>query len=302
MTVAMNDWAAAHALEHWQARVIRWMMFFSVLFHAGAILLGTVVSSLYPDARPLPVMEVELTEAPPATVLEEEPPPPAGMASPDLRNEAPPDRAVRKPSGGKPVAAADRWLAKLDSSLARVTDAPVVGKTAKTGGLPVRHWESGSARRAGDFPPEVAPERNLALGAHLEDLEGRIRRSGRPGVGIGEEREAAVMFGGAGSPSGEPLPAWIRDMIRRRVRGYLPELESAYSAAIRRNPQIKGKIVVRFRIGPSGKVQGADQTSSSFVDDAFVSNVLERVRSWTFDPIAGRTVEVLYPFVFIAPS
>ncbi len=298
----MTRCAGAHALEDWQTRVIRWAMLFSLLFHAGAILLGTAVSSLFPGAAPLTIVEVELTEAPPTALREDEPPPSAEAASRNLPNEAPVEQPMGKPSGRKPLPSADRWLAKLDSSLARVTDAPVVGKTGRTGGLPVRRWENAAARRPGDFPPEVAPDKSLALGTHLAELEDRVRRSGRPGVGMGEEREAAVMFGGTGDPDGEPIPSWIRDMIRRKVRGYLPELEAAYSAAIRRNPQIKGRLLVRFRIDSSGNVQGADPATSSFVDDAFVSSVLERVRHWTFDPIAGRTVEVLYPFVFIGPS
>jgi hypothetical protein len=37
-------------------------------------------------------------------------------------------------------------------------------------------------------------------------------------------------------------------------------------------------------------------------DAAFVTTVLEKVRQWSFDPIPGRSVEVLYPFVFVAPS
>ena len=28
----------------------------------------------------------------------------------------------------------------------------------------------------------------------------------------------------------------------------------------------------------------------------------DKVRRWTFEPLAGRTVEVLYPFVFVLPS
>lgn len=297
----MNGCAADYTLEHRQARVIRWTMLFSLLFHAGAILLGTAVSSLFPGARPLPVVEIELTDAPPASLLEEEPPAPSVKENLKPLSETTAERSMKKPSGGTPLSTADGWLAKLDSSLARVTDAPVVGKTVKTGGLPVRRWENGAAPRPGDFPPEVAPERNLALGAHLEDLENRIRRSGRPGVGIGEENEAAVMFGGAGSSSGDPLPAWIRDMIRRKVLGYLPELEEVYSAAYRRNPEIKGKLVVRFLVGPSGTVHRANPAESSFSDEALIASVLERIRRWTFDPTAGRTVDVLYPFVFVPP-
>jgi TonB family protein len=121
-------------------------------------------------------------------------------------------------------------------------------------------------------------------------------------VGSGSETEASMMFGGTGTSTNEQIPAWIRDMIRKKVRGYLPELEAAYTAAIRRNPALKGNLSVRFRIDPSGKVSRAVLVGSSLQDGAFNDAVLEKIRHWTFDPPAGRTVEVLYPFVFVAPS
>ncbi len=186
--------------------------------------------------------------------------------------------------------------------MANVPEAPVTRREGKAGGIPVRHWTNDGPARPGDFAPAVAPERTAALGKHLEELEARVRASGRPGVGFGKETEASMMFGGAGDTAGEPIPAWIREMIRKRVRDRLPELEGVYADAIRRNPDLGGKLLVRFRIDPSGKVQGAEPADGSFSDTAFVNVVLAKVRRWTFEPPAGRTVEVLYPFVFVAPS
>ena len=37
-------------------------------------------------------------------------------------------------------------------------------------------------------------------------------------------------------------------------------------------------------------------------DTVFVNAVLAKIRRWTFVLPAGHTVEVLYPFVFVAPS
>jgi TonB family protein len=86
------------------------------------------------------------------------------------------------------------------------------------------------------------------------------------------------------------------------VRDRLPELEGVYTDAIRRNGDLKGRLLVRFRINPSGKIEGAESVDEVFRDAAFVNAVLAKVRQWTFEPPAGRTVEVLYPFVFVAPS
>jgi TonB family protein len=186
--------------------------------------------------------------------------------------------------------------------MANVPEAPIARREGKAGGIPVRHWTNEGPARTGDFAPAVAPENSAAFGKHLGELEARVRGSGRPGVGFGKETEASMMFGGAGDTAGEPIPAWIRDMIRKRVRDRLPELEGVYTDAIRRNPDLRGKLFVRFRIDPSGKVQSAEPADGSFDDSAFVNAVLAKVRRWTFEPLAGRTVEVLYPFVFVLPS
>ncbi len=287
-------------LDRWQGRFVRWMTGLSLLFHAGLLLLSSAMSSYFPPRLPPPVVVVELTEPPLSTLPKEKPrpSPPVRMAPKERPLERPAPVPVRKTA---PPSAADRWLKKLDAALPDVPEAPVAKGLGKPGGIPVRQWENEAAPRPGDFAPAVAPE-NAALLRQIANLEGKVRRSGIAGIGTGEDIDASVMFGGVGSSRGEPIPDWIRDMIRRRVLGYLPELEQAYSAAYRRNPELKGKLVVRFRIGPSGKIEGADSAESSFRDSAFIASVLEKIRRWTFEATGGRTVEVLYPFVFIAPS
>lgn len=298
----MNSLSCIDAVERWQGRALRWTMGLSVLFHAVVILLGSSISALFPPPIIPPVVTVELTDAPLSTLPKEEPAPPP---SPPLATKSVVSRPVRHVPAFHPLpkpSRAERWLKKLDAGLARVPEkAPVSRKLGEPGGIPVRHWETSSAPSPGDFAPAVAPE-NKFLRRRISELEGRVRSGGIPGVGAGEEVEVSAMFGGSGSSETEPIPAWIRDMIRKRVQGYLPQLEALYSAAFRRDPALRGKLLVRFRIDPSGKVVLAESGGSSLRSDAFVETVLTKVRGWSFDSPGGRTVEVLYPFVFIAPS
>jgi len=298
----MNNFPAIEGLERFQERVIRRTMVLSVAAHAAVLFLASVISPLFPSMPiPAPVF-VELTDAP-MSELPEEPPAPLPQVASEVRTEsagAPAHVPLSPPPKKTPTAR--RWLEKLDAGIPKVPEAPIERKEGKTGGIPVRHWTSEGPAKPGDFAPAVAPERTAALGKHVEELEARVRRAGRPMVGSGKESEASMMFGGPGGASGEAIPAWVRDMIRMKVRGYLPELETAYSAAIRGNPKLKGKMVVRFRIDPSGKVPLAVSVESSLEDGAFIAVVLEKIRHWTFNPPAGQTVEVLYPFVFVAPS
>lgn len=124
------------------------------------------------------------------------------------------------------------------------------------------------------LPTAADPGANPPPGNLIEERENRMRAPGRRGAGVGIEAEASVMFGGTGQPGGEPIPSWIRDMIRRKVRERLPELETVYNEALRRNPDLKGTLLIRFRIDAAGKIA----------------------------PTGGRTVDVLYPLVFFVPS
>lgn len=297
MTTA-NGFFGVGTMERWQARVLRWMTGLSLLFHAGVFFLGSTVSSLYPSTTIPPVVTFELADAPPSTLPVEEPAPPPAVAR-EVPSSTPIRRAAARPPAPRP-SRTEEWLKKLDAGLARVPEAPVTAKAGKPG-IPVRRWETAAAPRPGDFAPAVAPE-NKALLRQISELEGKVRAGGIPGVGEGEEVEVTTMFGGTGAAGGDPIPPWIRDMIRNRVREHLPELELLYSAAFRRDPAIRGKLLVRFRIDPSGRVVLAEPGGSSLRGDAFIESVLTKVRGWTFDPTDGRMVEVLYPFVFIAPS
>gem|GEM_PF-1368126 len=287
-----------------QERIIRRMVILSFAVHIVVFVMGSALSPLFPTMRISPPVVVELTDFPMSELPEELPaplPPVASSTRPDSFRASSDGPASTRPAPKAPPAAR-RWLDKLDARMANVTEAPVTRREGETGGIPVRHWTNDGPVRPGDFAPAVAPEHPGIFRKHVEDLEGRVRTSGRPAVGFGKETEASMMFGGAGDSAGEPIPAWIREMIRKRVRDRLPELEGVYADAIRRNPDLGGKLLVRFRIDPSGKVQLAEPADGSFPDSAFVNIVLAKVRRWTFEPPAGRTVEVLYPFVFVAPS
>jgi outer membrane biosynthesis protein TonB len=277
------------------------MMALSVAVHAAAFFLGSAISPLFPTMRASPPVFVELTNEP-VSELPAEPPAPPVPAAPTGSAAV----STRAPAPSRPVPkenpAAQRWLKKLDAGIPKVAEAPIARGEGETGGIPVRHWTGEGPARPGDFAPAVAPERTAAFGKQLEELEARVRRSGRPGVGFGKETEGSVMFGGAGGSTGEPIPAWIREMIRKRVRDHLPELEGIYTEAIRRNPDLRGKLVVRFRIDPSGKILRAESAGEDLRDPAFVNSIIEKIRTWTFEPTGGRAVEILYPFLFVTPS
>ena len=300
----VHPYQTVEGLELDQARSVRRMMVLSVAVHAAALFLGLIISPLFPPMQASPPVFVELTDTTVSELPREAPAPPPRFAS-AVRAESS-AATPRAPVPSRPVPkedpAARRWLAKLDAGLPKVPEAPVSREEGKAGGIPVRHWTNEGPVKPGDFAPAVAPDRTAALGRQMAELEARVRKSGQPGVGFGKETEASMMFGGTDGAAGEPIPAWLREMIRKRVRDHLPELEGIYTDAIRRNPDLRGKLVVRFRIDPSGKIVRAESAGGDLRDPAFVNSIMEKIRSWTFESTGGRAVEVLYPFVFVTPS
>jgi len=300
----MNSCQDVEGLERDQARIARRMLALSVVSHAAVLFLGLILSPLFPPMQASPPVFVELTDAPmPVPPELASAPPPRVASAVQTKSTA---ASSREPVSSRPVPRADpaaqRWLAKLDAGLPKVPEAPVAREEGKADGIPVRQWINEGPARPGDFAPAVAPERSAAFGKQVEELEARVRRSGRPGVGFGKETEGSLMFGGTGGSTGEPIPAWIREMIRKRVRDHLPELEGIYTEALRRNPDLRGKLVVRFRIDPSGKILRAEPAGDDLRDPAFVNSIIEKIRAWSFEPTGGRAVEILYPFLFITPS
>jgi TonB family protein len=300
----MNNFQEIGGMSRRQERIIRRMMIFSFAVHIVVFVMGSALSPLFSTMRVSPPVIVELTDSPMSELPEELPPPPTPLAA-SARPEsfrASSDRPAPTRPAPKDPPAARRWRDKRDAGMANVPEAPVARREGKAGGIPVRRWSNEGPAKSGDFTPAVASEHPGNFRKQLEELEGRVRASGRPAVGVGKETEASMMFGGVGDTAGEPIPAWVRDMIRKRVRDRLPELEGIYANAIQQNGDLKGRMLVRFRINPSGKIEAAEAIEESFRDAAFVTAVLMKVRRWTFEPPAGRTVEVLYPFVFVAPS
>src|SRR3989337_2003232 len=291
----MSHFPAIEGLEQNQERMIRKMRALCVVVRAAAFLLGSALSPLFPTRQASPPVVVELTDAPMPELPEEPPGPPSRALTAGSPESASPSPRIVIAS--RPVVkenpAARRWLEKLDAGIRKFPDAPVIRKEGRAGGIPVRNWTNEGPAKPGDFAPSVTSERDAAARKQLADLEARVRLSGRPAVGAGSDTEASMMFGGVGTSASEQIPPWLRDMIRKKVLGYLPELEAAYSAAIRRNPTLQGKLIVRFRIDPNGKIQRADLVESSFQDGVFIATVLEKIRHWAFDPPAGHTVGVL---------
>jgi TonB family protein len=87
-----------------------------------------------------------------------------------------------------------------------------------------------------------------------------------------------------------------REQVRRVVRRNLGQVRFCYEQALTRDPDLEGRVSVRFVVQPSGAVMASTSEGSSIGNPAVEDCVVQAVRRWSFPSAPGLTV-VRYPFV-----
>lgn len=89
-----------------------------------------------------------------------------------------------------------------------------------------------------------------------------------------------------------------RDALARYVKARLKAIQNCYEKELKRNPSLKGKVVVRFSIMPSGRTGDIDIEENTLGNEAVGSCIRTVIRSWVFPFKPDDEVPVAYPFVF----
>lgn len=91
-----------------------------------------------------------------------------------------------------------------------------------------------------------------------------------------------------------------RPDIARVMRRNEARFKYCYERQLQANPNLQGKLTIRFRIAPNGQVAGVGIDSSTLEDSAVESCVSKVTRTLSFPaPRGGGVVEVSYPFIFV---
>jgi TonB family protein len=132
---------------------------------------------------------------------------------------------------------------------------------------------------------------------------------GRKGTGLGALGSGGNIIGGSGKlvvagVNGAPEPIVLgaidSDAIARAVAEHRDEIKYCYEKEINaENPDLAGRVSVRWVIGASGQVTSAGVASTSLRNAAVESCVVAVIKRIAFPPVKGGGVaEVTYPFVF----
>jgi len=106
------------------------------------------------------------------------------------------------------------------------------------------------------------------------------------------------------APSAPERMVWSvdRDGIQGAVREAVPDIRECYAAWLRDNPELTGKVTVRFVIearDERGEVTSAALVSSDMAHPLMEGCVLNVMRGLAFDAPPDGRVEVNYPFVLL---
>jgi len=129
-------------------------------------------------------------------------------------------------------------------------------------------------------------------------LRGGADISGANTGNVSERRVTAVVKKEAPAVDGS-LDAGL---IAREVRARMGAVKACYERALKRNPNLSGKIALHWTITPSGTVQGVETENDSLGDPEVANCIKQLVMRWRFPAPSGGSVEVSIPFVFQASN
>lgn len=121
------------------------------------------------------------------------------------------------------------------------------------------------------------------------------------GVGFARvESSVAGLTEEARSVSSGPGPSRTDEEIQIVFDKYKATLYRIYNTELRKNPTLRGKIILRITIESGGEVSACTVQSNDLASPELVAQILERVKKFNFGPkeMVSRTT-ILYPIDFL---
>lgn len=135
---------------------------------------------------------------------------------------------------------------------------------------------------------------------------GGLGTAGKGGGGTGYKGSGALSLGNIGNAEVGVLEEETevdggldKEAIARVIRSQLGQIRYCYERQLSANPDLYGKIMIKFTIGSAGSVV-AQAIGNTSLNNAMVEGcILRRVAGWQFPtPKGGTNVLVTYPFLF----
>jgi TonB family protein len=129
---------------------------------------------------------------------------------------------------------------------------------------------------------------------------GDVGTAGGGNVSLGNKGDARVS-GRVSAASPEVDSADVdREALARYIKARLTAIRGCYEKELKRNPTLKGKVVVRFNITPAGRAGDIRIEENSVGSSEVGECIASLMRSWVFPFKPPDEVAVQYPFLFTA--
>ncbi len=131
---------------------------------------------------------------------------------------------------------------------------------------------------------------------------GDLATSGGGKVGYGAKSETRVSGSVAAEAAEVDSPDVDQGKLGAFVRARIGLIKACYESQLKRNPNLRGKIRIRFTILATGALAEIQVVESSLGSAEVGSCIVGTMRSWRMPFRPSGTVTVEYPFVFSASS
>lgn len=131
---------------------------------------------------------------------------------------------------------------------------------------------------------------------------GDLGTSGGGDVNLGTHKDVAVKGRVTDSTPDVDSADVDPGAVARYVKARIKAIQNCYEKELKRNPTLKGKVVVRFSITPSGRVGSIEIEENTIGNEAVASCIRTYIRGWIFPMHPEDEVPVAYPFVFSPAS
>jgi TonB family protein len=281
----------------------------------GGMALAAILLSIVMPWLPLPEVADDLVPEVPSRyarlIIEKPKPPPPPVvteAEPEIEEVAQPDpepvkpdqrpapRAEPKVPDARERAAKAGVMAFADT-LADLRDHEAVASVSRQDDL-----SAGSGETSHNERSLITSRAGKASGGI--NTAGLSRDTGGGGVGGRQTTAVASSIGGGGSGSasdgdgGGRLAARSREEIELVFDRNKNAIFALYNRALRQDPTLRGKLVLRLTISPGGEVTDCDVVSSELADSAFERKLVARVRMFRFEAKDVATVTTTKPIDF----
>jgi hypothetical protein len=174
--------------------------------------------------------------------------------------------------------------------------------------IPLGLTLAGACGHAAPPPSDVAPAASAASAppadadASLPQAAAPVPEGGALAVASPEGGAVSVAPAGAGGPSAPVFetqgPTYPADQLRVTFDKSFAKLKACFEPGRKRDPRLRGRVIVKFTIGHDGKPSAVQDQGSNLEDPQVIACVVKTVKGLRFPKPEEGSVTVTYPFIF----